>query len=48
MEDIDQIKLLNFVCKNIDFYINQWDDIKHFNSVSFSPQKFYLAEKGIG
>ena len=48
VEDSDKIKLLNIVCKNIEFYINQWDDIKHFNSVSFSPQKFYLAEKGIG
>ena len=48
IEDSDKIKLLNIVCKNIEFYINQWDDIKHFNSVSFSPQKFYLAEKGIG
>ena len=48
VEDSDKIKLLNIVCKNIEFYINQCDDIKHFNSVSFSPQKFYLAEKGIG
>lgn len=48
VEDSDKIKLLNIVCKNIEFYINQWDDIKRFNSVSFSPQKFYLAEKGIG